>query len=284
MMEKASSLSVKRYLQKFLDRTGFYQRVKASWVYDFYWRIADRRIIDDRRQEESFYRRVLQGLREGDLIFDVGANRGDKSDIFLRLGASVVAVEPDEASQEILKQRFLQYRLKKKRLVIVPKAASDQCSTQRMLIDVPGSWMNTLSQKWAETLRNDDKRFGHRLDFGRWKEVETVSIEQLVSDYGLPFFVKIDVEGHELSVLRGMQRPVPYLSFEVNLPEFRPEGVACVQTLRRLDEEGRFNYTTDTRRGLLVARWLGPDEFLAVVNSCADPSMEVFWKASVGTR
>lgn len=270
--------STMRDVRKWLGRAGVYQRAKASWIYDSYWRLADRRIIDDRKMEIDFYRNLLEGFREGDLIFDVGANLGYKTGIFLSLGARVVSVEPDEASQEILKQSFLKYRLKRKPLVIVPKAVSDTNSIERMWIDTPGSAKNTLSQKWAETLRGDDGRFGERLSFGQWKEVETVSIEKLVSEYGSPFFVKIDVEGYERSVLRGMRRPVPYLSFEVNLPEFRPEGLECVQILGRLASHGRFNYTADCRYGLALKQWLGTEEFYSAFNSCNEKSIEIFWK------
>jgi FkbM family methyltransferase len=273
-------LRLKDYLRKLLGGVGLYQRTKASWIYDFYWTIVDRRIIDDRRRELNFYRDVLQEFRESDLIFDVGANHGYKSDIFLRLGATVVAVEPDEASQVVLEQKFLKYQLKRKPLVVSAKAVSDRSAVEKMWIDTPGSAKNTLSQKWAETLIGDDRRFGHKLSFAHWKEVETVTIEQLITMYGLPFFVKIDVEGHELSVLRGMRQPVPYLSFEVNLPEFKPEGLECVQVLGRIAPDGKFNYTRDCLRGLVLKEWLGMQEFLAVLNSSSDDSIEVFWKTS----
>jgi hypothetical protein len=94
----------------------------------------------------------------------------------------------------------------------------------------------------------------------------------------VPFFVKIDVEGHELSVLRGMKRVVPYLSFEVNLPEFRVEGLESVRLLGNLAGDGRFNYTNDCRRGLLLKNWIAADEFTTVLASCAERSIEVFWK------
>ena len=274
----------KSYIQRSLKRLGIYERAKASWIYDFYWTLADRRIIDDRRSELDFYRGLLDGFREGDLIFDVGANQGYKTEIFVRLGGKVVAVEPDGISQEILKQKFLKYRLRRNPVVIVGQAISDRSSVRTMWIDTPGSAKNTLSQKWAETLRGDDRRFGQRLGFEQCKEVETVSMEQLIAFHGLPFFVKIDVEGHELSVLRGMRRPVPYLSFEVNLPEFRPEGLECVQVLRRLAPDGEFNYTPDCRRGLALKQWRRAEQFSAILASSSDPSIEVFWKTPSEAR
>lgn len=284
MNGKVSFPRLKDSLRGLLGRVGVYERTKASWIYDFYWRMADRRIIDDRRGEIDFYRNLLEGFREGDLIFDVGANQGYKADIFMRLGARVVAVEPDETSQEILKQRFLKYRLKRKRLIIVAKAISDRSATETMWIDSPGGAKNTLSQKWAETLRDDDQRFGQRLSFGQRNEVETITIEQLIAGHGSPFFVKIDVEGHELSVLRGMQRPVPYLSFEVNLPEFRREGLECIQVLGSLAPDGKFNYTPDCRRGLVLQRWIAQEEISTVLDSCTDESIEVFWKTPMRSR
>jgi FkbM family methyltransferase len=278
MNTQHSSPSVKNSLLGFLKRAGLYERTKSSWIYDFYWRLVDRRIIDDRERELDFYRNLLQGFHKGDLVFDIGANQGYKSGIFLRLGAKVVAVEPDEASQETLSQKFLKLRLKKKPLAIVRKAVSENSSKVNMWIDAPGGAKNTLSQKWAERLREDETRFGEKLNFGQLKEVETISIEQLIAAHGSPYFIKIDVEGHEISALRGLQRPVPYLSFEVNLPEFRQEGLECIRLLGALAPDGVFNYTPDCRRGLALEKWISREEIAAVLDSCNHESIEIFWK------
>ncbi|MGB8799205.1 MAG: FkbM family methyltransferase [Candidatus Acidiferrales bacterium] len=280
MSGKVNSGSLKENLRTLLKRCGVYERAKGSWIYDLYWSVADRRILDDRQKESDFYRTLLEGFQDGDLIFDVGANQGYKSDIFLRCGAKVVAVDPDRTNQEILKQKFLDLRWKKRRLVIVPKAVSDRISTETMWIDAPGSAKNTLSRKWADTLKDDDKRFGHTLGFEQSRQVETVTIEQLIIAHGSPFFIKIDVEGHELSVLRGIRRPVPYLSFEVNLPEFRREGLECIQVLAGLAPDGKFNYSADCRRGLVLDRWIEKEEISAVLDSSRDGSLEVFWNTS----
>ena len=272
--------ALKPYLQTLLKRLDLYQRLKASRLYDLYWSIADRRIIDERSREVEFYRKVLEGFRQGDLIFDVGANHGFKTDIFLRLGARVVAVEPDELNQEVLTKKFLRYRLTRKPVVIVGKAVSDRSTVDKMWIDAPGSAKNSLSQKWVKTLRGDEKRFGHRLDFAQQREVETITLEQLIITHGLPIFVKIDVEGYEANVLRGLQRPVPYLSFEVNLPEFKPEGLECIKLLERIAPDGKFNYAADCQKGLVLERWLQSREFSEVLNACSETSIEVFWKTS----
>jgi FkbM family methyltransferase len=273
-------LESKKKLQRLLDGMGIYQRAKASWIYDLYWSIADRQIIDDRRRESKFYGALLQGFTRGSLVFDIGANHGYKSDIFLRLGAKVVAVEPDERCQRILEEKFVKYRFKAKLFVVVPRAVSDKTSVQTMLVDAPGSAKNTLSEKWAEALRGDGARFGEQLIFGQSKQVETVSMAHLVATHGLPFFIKIDVEGHELNVLRGMQQPVPYLSFEINLPEFRSEGLECVNVLKHLTEAGRFNYTNDCRRGLILKDWVGADEISTILSSCSEQSIEIFWRTT----
>jgi len=281
MATKENMRALKQYLQAISRRVGVYHRLKASRVYDLYWSIADKRLIEDRSREVDFYRNLLDGFQRSDLIFDIGANHGTKTDVYLRLGARVIAVEPDELCQEVLKEKFQRYRLAPKPVVIVGKALSDSATKTEMWIDGQGSAVNTLSQKWAETLKADKARFEHihsALDFSRRKTVETTTLDQLIAEHGLPFFVKIDVEGYEVCVVRGLNRTVPFLSFEVNLPEFRPEGIECVKLLEGLAADGKFNYAPDCKRGLALGEWLDAQKFLPVLEKCTEKTIEVFWK------
>ena len=276
---------LKLYIQGILKQAGLYQRLKASRVYDLYWSLADRSIIERSHREIRFYRNLLCGFSRGCLVFDVGANHGSKTGIFLKLGARVVAVEPDRTNLEILKEKFLTYRLSRKPIVIVGKALSDKDAVETMWIDEPGSAKNTLSPKWVETLKHDDERFGYHHHFGQRTTVETTTLDQLIGAHGMPFFIKIDVEGHEPSVLRGLHRAVPYLSFEVNLPEFLPEGQECVEMLSRLAADGKFNYATgEYERGLALQEWVDASEFSRVLGQCAEKSIEVFWKTRLSGR
>jgi FkbM family methyltransferase len=264
-----------------LRRLGLYNRLKGSYLYDLYVYLSDRRLIDERDEQVRFYRSLLHGMKPGDLVFDIGANQGVKTDIFLRIGAQVVAADPDVANETVLKEKFLSFRLRPKPVVIIPKAVSDSESVATMWVDTPGSTMNTLSPKWVHTLRRDDERFGSPLQFADTREIATTTLDRLIEIHGLPYFIKIDVEGLEPEVLRGIHRPVPFLSFEVNLPEFRPEGQECVALLSRISREGVFNYSADNARALTLPEWLSADRFTHVLESCVDRSIDVFWKTPV---
>ena len=256
-----------------------YHRAKSSALYDCYWWVVDKRIIQQRRREVEFYRQLLTGYQPGDMIFDIGANHGSKTEIFLKLGAKVVALEPDELNQEILRHRFLEYRFAKKPVVIVTKAVSDRESVETIWIDAPGSAKNSLSREWVETLRQDKERFGETLKFSQKRMVETVTLEQLIEAYGVPFFIKIDVEGYEVNVLRGLRRRIPFVSFELNLPEFLPEGLECLELLENLASDGCFNFAGDCAKGLAMERWTRKAEFADVLRDCDQESIEVFWAA-----
>jgi len=270
---------LKQRVVPILKRAGLYERLRTSSIHDLYRRIADEEWLFARARSMAFYRNLLPGFSHGDLIFDVGANQGMKTDLFLRMGARVIAVEPDERNQAILQERFLKLRASRKPVVIVGKAVSDSDGVESMWIDGPGSAVNTLSQKWAAALKGNKVRHtcGHcGLDFDKNRTIETTTLENLIALFGRPKFIKIDIEGYELNAIRGLRQPISCLSFEVNLPEFLPEGLACVERLTTLATTSEFNYSADCERGLALQRWVSPDEFSAVLRCCNETSIEVF--------
>jgi FkbM family methyltransferase len=274
--------TVKRMVQSALGRVGIHERLKASVVYDVYWTFAQKSRIDEKKKEIAFYQSLL-GFSDNALIFDIGANDGTKTAIFLKLGARVVAVEPDEHNIEIIKGKFQKYRLAKVPVTIVDKAVSDKAAFETMWIDGPGSALNTFNKKWVEVLQSNEKQFARSSDqakFSQQKTIETTTLDHLMKTYGKPLYVKIDVEGYERNVLAGLSHRVPFLSFEVNLPEFRSEGLECVDLLHRLDGAGVFNYTGASSEGLMSSSWLAPAELATMLKNCSEESVEVFWKTA----
>lgn len=275
---------IKSFLQKLLRSAGLYHRLRGSIWYDLYWCIADRAVLRARANEVTFFRKILGELQPGTLIFDIGANLGHKTDIFLRMGARVIAVDPDTTNRMILQERFLDWRLRAKSVTIVAKAVSDSNGLRTFWVDQPGSAKNTLTPKWVDALRKDSSRFGERLTFSKQYQVESITLDSLIATYGTPAFIKIDVEGHEPEVLRGLHQAVPGVSFEVNLPEFKSEAIECVSLLAALDPQGRFNFTSDCEIGLQHNEWLTRDAFLASLDRCTAPSIEVLWRSSTSTH
>jgi FkbM family methyltransferase len=259
------------------SRSGVYWRLRSSPVYEAYWHSIGGTALRERASEVDFYRTYLRGFRPGSVIVDVGANVGDKTDIFLRLGARVIAIDPDESAQRILRYRFLWWRLRPKPVTVVACALSDTDATRTLLIERPGSALNTLTRKWADLLR-DDQRFSRTFSFESTREVSTLTLDTIIKRHGRPFFIKIDVEGHEPEVLRGLTQPVPYVSFEVNLPEFRDEGTVCVERLHGLAPEGVFNYTVDCRQ-FALPHWVPAPQLIDALRTCRERGIEVFFAA-----
>jgi FkbM family methyltransferase len=276
---------MKKVIQRFLRKAGLYDRLKTSCLYDVYWDIADPCVIGNLRNEVAFYRRQLT-KRPGRnlLIFDIGANMGQKTDVFLRIGAQVVAVDPDCANIDTLKRRFLEWRLRPRPVVLVPGAVSASVGKATYWIESEGGAKNTLSEKWVNTLQKDSVRFNGVLDFAKQKSIETTTLDKLIAQFGLPDFVKIDVEGHEAEVLNGLTRPVPHGSFEVNLPEFLEEAIACVHRLASLDAVCLFNISKDCTRWLGNGEWKPMEAFVPVLQACTETSIEVFWKSPNAMR
>jgi FkbM family methyltransferase len=242
-------------LKAILRGVGLYDRLRWSPLHDLYLRVVRPTLAREQDAELTFYRHLLADLGPGPLVFDIGANVGNKAALFLRLGARVVCLEPDRANVAVLNLRFAG-----KSVVVVSAAVSEQAGRLTLHLAKESSAFNTLSDKWVETLNDPGRsRFAGGVDFSGSYEVETVTLEQLIARHGRPGFIKIDVEGHEASVLRGLKQAVPLLSFELNLPEFLQEGLECIAHLGALDPKTTFNYVITDH--LESPSWRGAEEF-----------------------
>jgi hypothetical protein len=149
-------------------------------------------------------------------------------------------------------------------------------------IQEDGSAYNTLSNKWSRVLSNNQlSRFGELYEFSSSYRVETTTLDNLIDEFGIPFFIKLDVEGFEVNAIRGLTRSVPYVSFELNLPEFRAEGLECLARLQQIGDRVAFNYITDINEGLKHYQWLDFDRFRSFLQNTDLRYVEVFCRTQI---
>jgi hypothetical protein len=91
--------------------------------------------------------------------------------------------------------------------------------------------------------------------------VPAVALDGLIARHGLPRFCKIDVEGYEAEVLRGLSRPIPIVTFEY-LPAAIEVAADAAARLAALGKY-RFNVTVGERRRFLWPDWRPPAELEA---------------------
>lgn len=221
--------------------------------------------------------RFLPGAVQGTgpaprLIFDIGANSGEKTEVYLALGARVVAVEPTPELAAYLRQRYGS----NPNVSVVPCAASDTAGTTTLWVVANSPAMNTISSKNADILAsgvNPRTPDGSPPEMGQKVIVETKTLDGLIAEYGTPDYIKIDVEGHEREVIRGLSKNVPLISFEANLPEFSIETHEIVDRLAAASSGARFQAREHAE--FILPAWSSPQQIKAAVAS-GRPYLEVF--------
>ena len=244
---------MKTAIKEFLIKSDLYYPLRYSLIFHVYQFFFKPRDIILQRREVGFYNSFLGHC---DLIFDIGANDGYKSEAFLKLADKVVCCEPDKLNYKILRVRF---RRRKKKISIENKALSNIRGYVEFYIHYPGSAFNTLSPKWKNLLETDNKKkWNEKISFTDIVKTETTTLDILINKYGLPGFIKIDVEGSEPLVLKGLTRRVACLSFETLLPDYIAEMRDCLSTINNLDQSALYNIARDEK--LLLTHFISKKE------------------------
>lgn len=204
----------------------------------------------DKARDAAMDRLYGHFVHPGDLVFDIGAHVGDRIASFRRLGARVVAVEPQRAMVRVL--RFL-YGLSSG-VMIEEVAVGREPGRTRMLINADNPTVSSVSEAFVEAARGAPGWESQR--WTKSAEIDMTTLDALIAKYGRPAFIKLDVEGFEAEALRGMSQAVRGLSFEFTTIQ-RQVAFACVERCKALGYT-RFNAALGESQSLL-SDWVDAD-------------------------
>jgi FkbM family methyltransferase len=208
-----------------------------------------------RRRSAAMDRLYGAFVSPGDLVFDIGAHVGDRIAAFRRLGARVVAVEPQPALAFTLKALYGRDR----GVTVVRTAVGRSPGTIAMRINVDNPTVSTASDAFVDAAHGAAGWEGQA-----WEKsirVPVTTLDALIEAHGVPGFIKIDVEGFEGEALAGLTRRVAALSFEFTTIQ-REVARACIARCVELGF-ARFNAAIgesqelgEWRTAEAMARWL----------------------------
>lgn len=197
-------------------------------------------------------------IKPGELVFDVGANIGNRVAPLLKVGAEVVAVEPQEACYTTLRKKF------KDKITIVTHGVDANPGFKKFYISSKSTPLSSFSEEWVDSMKSN--RFQSE-KWDRVEEIEMTTLDLLIKKYGTPVFIKIDVEGYEAEVLKGLSKSVKYLSFEYTVPEYPDKAIECVNRLSEINDNVQFNYSVGESMVWALSKWLTAEEMKKHIES-----------------
>lgn len=229
---------------KFLKRLGL---IKSILLY--YWKPFGL------KRMEAFYRQFVQ---PGDLCFDIGAHVGNRTEVWRRIGARIIAVEPQPYIAAYLRNRFLD----EVNVIILEKAISQKQGTRTMFINRANPTISTLAgESWRKQISRDAL---YTLNWHEHVEVEVTTLDALIETYGIPDFCKLDVENFEKEVLLGLSRPLPCLSVEYYPPAI-DKSLECIDILEKLGSY-KYNWSFGESMKLECEEWISGSEMKKILS------------------
>ncbi|PWU08516.1 MAG: hypothetical protein C5B47_04580 [Verrucomicrobia bacterium] len=223
---------------------------------DFYQMIFNRSRWKSRKGMHRFY---SQFVGPGDLVFDVGANVGDYTEMFARLGARVLAIE---ANPELIATLS---KIRPRRRIRVEAVAVGSSDGWADLFVCGQDQLGTLSKEWIDVAEKSERLSGFK-----WKSsgrVRVTTLDSLIDRHGLPDFIKVDVEGFESEVLEGLRSLPKVLSFEFNAENALAAEV-CLHK-RCIPEDAKFNLIIQLNMRFEFPSWITREELINYLRSPA---------------
>lgn len=241
---------IKKLIKKILGVNTIY------YLKDLLSRSANKPIVKKRL---SFYSQLVH---QGDLYFDVGANYGNRIEIMLKLGCRILAIEPQEQCYKFLKTKY------GSKIKIVRKGLGEKEEQKEIFIS-DAHTVSSFSKDWIDAVKKSG-RFKDQ-EWNRKELVGMTTLDKLIEEYGQPRFIKIDVEGYELEVLKGLNTPIGCISIEYTVPEQTDKAIDCIDYIKKISKDRivECNYSVNETMEWAMEAWKSCDDMIEYIQTQA---------------
>lgn len=173
-------------------------------------------------------------------LFDIGTNRGEYTLNYLGKNpdSNVVCVEPNPKLYERLKSTLPE------KVSILNLALSENEGQIEFYECIEDDTVSTVSKVFLEQscfstsskIMANGKMFKDHYNYRDPITVKTTTLDKIIETYGNPELIKIDVEGHELEVLKGLTKKSGKITFEWH-ETFKDRIIECVRHLHGIGYE-----------------------------------------------
>lgn len=257
-------------IKTWFEKQDWYLSVRYTKPVLAAWLLFRPSVRKELENQNKLYLSVLESSDNlSKIIFDIGAHEGFLTNIFVKAGYSVIAVEPEKRNIAVLKSRF-----KNNASVTVVEAAISDKPGEISFYETKNSHaFGTVSKKW----KDKEKKEHPGIIYGDAPvTITAVTIDKLIEQYGQPVFIKTDVEGYEEFALHGLNQNIPLISFEAILPDFLKETESCVAHLVALNNGAKFNFAINNQ--LQCSKFCSSDEMLSKICQMEPQTIEIFGK------
>jgi FkbM family methyltransferase len=177
-------------VDSFLEENGF-SRVAIS-IYK-----------NERPQGDGWGDALYMRMRKTGTLFDIGANHGIYTDVNRYKYEKCILVDANPQLTRELREKY-----KEDKGVHVVEAIVSNKDSETFYI-ANSDQISTADPEWIS-----QSRFSKNYRWSPVQGIPTLSLDKLISLYGVPTFLKVDVEGYEYNVLLSLTQKVPALAFE----------------------------------------------------------------------
>lgn len=154
------------------------------------------------------------------LIFDIGANQGLFSDRCISVFPStkIILIEPNPFLVSKLKEKYNNIE----NITILNNLVSENSEE---LIDFYISNADTISTASKDWITSS--RFSKNYSWNKVLKILSINLDTLIKNYGIPNLIKIDVEGYEYEVIKGLSIKANEICFEWAEEQYEKINKTC---------------------------------------------------------